>query len=952
MSDVTAQDAQERNQNQGSSNNNNKNAKPGPPLSSLKLSEETLKTNNDASARTTSPVNRASNTSPLSQASSTRMSHNPYAAPRSPLSMSPSMPNAPGSFDNAYSGTTSPVLSALAPNAFATANHHHNQRNNTGNFFHPPPLPPPMASHFGPGNDASYDGSGPYCSSPVGGAPSHNGGSRPHPSAFSSYVDAPSHRGDRYNSGVSRGGGFTGNNGSRQGALRGTVPNSRGAQQQQSLSPNNSISGYDRELTELVASSKGSSKVATGSAAPHRPTVFSTPTKESASTAVAPPSAESTPSGVKSITREYRNGRPIPSLRGSNPPSQNTSVIAASNATGNNSTIGESGNLDGADSHHQGVQQHQQRRSSTAQSRSLSPTELAMMNIASEITADAEDPPPFRSTLPQPRSLHSTNTYGVTTSKPSATLAEGSATATEDVSSLPDFVVVEVQFRNDRRRERHLMRYPAERLGIQNSEMLQNAFVIVEGDRGVDLGRVTRMDENATNAFLDSLLLVQKRRFARDDPIGPLDDASAVATSATTAAADADDAEEEALYLTDEEESIILNAASSTELKVMSGVLPSDKLNTTCGPMTFLTDEEIALVHDSQTSDRRRRPAAGAGRPSTFYPLHVYDEEQMEDPATASFVNSVLTADHTNRSPTMNTAAVFHHHRNILVRATGYMHQLQRESKGHAPTTDFFVRRVPANSIVSRFCKYPLVLRNATQEEVDEYHTSLVFEEQRALQSAQELASQHLPVCNPSLTVLNGMTMSPGSKPPTFFVEIVDATFQFDKNKLTLWYVSSERVYFVPLLKALNQRYRCRIWMERLPNSSGSGSASPLSHHESSSPYSNNGGASSKPSAGHRTQQQQQSYSQMRENGFHSSSRNNNANNALSQAPRSSGRRGPAPSHSNTQQHQPSSVPSSASRSAAHNNNNNNTLASSGRRPVPVPKTNANPVKRLSFDEE
>jgi len=42
------------------------------------------------------------------------------------------------------------------------------------------------------------------------------------------------------------------------------------------------------------------------------------------------------------------------------------------------------------------------------------------------------------------------------------------------------------------------------------------------------------------------------------------------------------------------------------------------------------------------------------------------------------------------------------------------------------------------------------------------------------------------------------------------------ATFQFDRQKLTLHYTAAERVYFVPLLKSLNQRYHCRIWMEQL----------------------------------------------------------------------------------------------------------------------------------------
>lgn len=51
--------------------------------------------------------------------------------------------------------------------------------------------------------------------------------------------------------------------------------------------------------------------------------------------------------------------------------------------------------------------------------------------------------------------------------------------------------------------------------------------------------------------------------------------------------------------------------------------------------------------------------------------------------------------------------------------------------------------------------------------------------------------------------------------PDTGFT-IEAALFQLDKEKLTFWYRVPHRCYFVPLLKALNQHYRCRIWMERI----------------------------------------------------------------------------------------------------------------------------------------
>jgi len=45
---------------------------------------------------------------------------------------------------------------------------------------------------------------------------------------------------------------------------------------------------------------------------------------------------------------------------------------------------------------------------------------------------------------------------------------------------------------------------------------------------------------------------------------------------------------------------------------------------------------------------------------------------------------------------------------------------------------------------------------------------------------------------------------------------VIDASFQFDKQKLTIRYRTPERVYFVPLLKTLNAVYKCRIWMEKV----------------------------------------------------------------------------------------------------------------------------------------
>jgi hypothetical protein len=90
--------------------------------------------------------------------------------------------------------------------------------------------------------------------------------------------------------------------------------------------------------------------------------------------------------------------------------------------------------------------------------------------------------------------------------------------------------------------------------------------------------------------------------------------------------------------------------------------------------------------------------------------------------------------------------------------------------------------------------KIPKVQRLASLEEVQRME-ALRQDELRALEFAQQQAARLFPAEQ---------------------LSIDDATFQFDKQKLTLWYRVPDRVYFVPLLKTLNQAYRCRIWMERI----------------------------------------------------------------------------------------------------------------------------------------
>lgn len=91
--------------------------------------------------------------------------------------------------------------------------------------------------------------------------------------------------------------------------------------------------------------------------------------------------------------------------------------------------------------------------------------------------------------------------------------------------------------------------------------------------------------------------------------------------------------------------------------------------------------------------------------------------------------------------------------------------------------------------------KIAKVLRIASRDEILRLETTLRQDELRALEFAQQQVARLFPAEQ---------------------LSIEDATFQFDKQKLTLWYRVPDRVYFVPLLKTLNQAYRCRIWMERI----------------------------------------------------------------------------------------------------------------------------------------
>lgn len=53
-------------------------------------------------------------------------------------------------------------------------------------------------------------------------------------------------------------------------------------------------------------------------------------------------------------------------------------------------------------------------------------------------------------------------------------------------------------------------------------------------------------------------------------------------------------------------------------------------------------------------------------------------------------------------------------------------------------------------------------------------------------------------------------------------LEIVGAEYQFDRNKLTFYYKSEDRVDFRELVKNLYRVYRVRIWMQKVGGGNGS----------------------------------------------------------------------------------------------------------------------------------
>eukprot|EP00758_Cryptobia_borreli_P001161 Tbor_TRINITY_DN1992_c0_g1::TRINITY_DN1992_c0_g1_i1::g.3562::m.3562 len=241
--------------------------------------------------------------------------------------------------------------------------------------------------------------------------------------------------------------------------------------------------------------------------------------------------------------------------------------------------------------------------------------------------------------------------------KPNEASNEEDIKADEGQLPVPDFAVVVVQFR--RRTQLFLIRFAAAYFGISLNEMLTNAHMITEGDRGYDLGQIISLDKTATK----EMMAIREK-------------------------------------CTDKDLDLLMTFETSCSLKEACGIATTKKQN------------------NSNSNNNVAQSGTTAERHSVLHPDHI----------------------------------------------------------------------------LAQCVKYPYIVRNANQEEVDDYHCEQKIEESKALIFAQEQCSRCL---------------SPE-------VCIIDATFQHDREKLTLWYTAPERVYFVSLLKVLNQRFQCRIWMERV----------------------------------------------------------------------------------------------------------------------------------------
>lgn len=115
------------------------------------------------------------------------------------------------------------------------------------------------------------------------------------------------------------------------------------------------------------------------------------------------------------------------------------------------------------------------------------------------------------------------------------------------------------------------------------------------------------------------------------------------------------------------------------------------------------------------------------------------------------------------------------------------------------------------------------VLRFATPWEVNTNLHNKFQDELKALHIAQlKLRSLNSGLSNHNHTHNGNEPMSPptssGSNKRQLNIKILNAEFQFDRKKLTFYYICEERNDFRDLIKGLFKFYKTRIWLCAIPN--------------------------------------------------------------------------------------------------------------------------------------
>jgi cell fate regulator YaaT (PSP1 superfamily) len=112
---------------------------------------------------------------------------------------------------------------------------------------------------------------------------------------------------------------------------------------------------------------------------------------------------------------------------------------------------------------------------------------------------------------------------------------------------------------------------------------------------------------------------------------------------------------------------------------------------------------------------------------------------------------------------------------------------------------------LPLDKALPAIERLPRIVRRASLEEAEEYKRRDEKDEKQVLEFIREellrlrLASLHITKCS----------------------------FQWDKVRLTVFFDTPKRKFFVPLLKALNRKYNCRIWMYHVNKSKGAPNENP-----------------------------------------------------------------------------------------------------------------------------